>query len=240
MSSILPTDAQVVSACFKTGESGVTRPDFHYWHQVFDQAHSRGLHAGRSGHEESRQSAVPESPSPCRETTLATAQLVSGPHLPQTACSASSVSAVRPDLPADFFDEQGPLVSIADANDVLSARGACGAGRATTWQAPAAVVADAAAQAPQLAPRSRDTQIDESRIQAHVMWTESGDLKVALRAQRGLSVSQALAAAAQAAAGHGASDVQVEQVVLNGERIYQNTSKRPVMTGASAPFEMKC
>jgi hypothetical protein len=80
----------------------------------------------------------------------------------------------------------------------------------------------------------------DNALRAHVCQTAAGDWKVTLRANKGLSVAQALAAAAQATQhSAGAAPGQIKQVVFNGLSIYQQADHAEAESSASSSFELR-
>lgn len=240
MSSILPMDTQGGMVQRQATQADAARPDFQYWHEVFDQAHGNTPDPMRSGHFDLPPSALDEGPSSGHEGLTQ-----AGQRLPAVSKQSSQVLSLESQIAARGVNVPATVVEgLASAALVVSVpviqpedigRGS----RANPRELGAADDAAETTQTPRSFSASDELQA-EAGIRAHVMLTEVGGLRVALRAQRGLSVSQALAAAAQALSHQDNSDSHVEQVVLNGERIYQKTSEHPVATGASSTFELKC
>lgn len=239
MSSVLPTDTQAVMARRQAVEADVTRPDFQYWHEVFDQTHGREADPMRSNRFDLPPSALDESLSLRRECVVDAAQPMVSQRLPQAPSLASSANARGVIPSASIVDGLASVVNGAGIPVSSSESKFSGVRCASAGLARMVEDAAEAAQTPLPFPAPDEPQA-EAGIHAHVMLTETGGLRVALRVQRGLSMSQALAAAAQAVGSQDTSGGHVEQVILNGERIYQNTSERPVKTGASSSFELKC
>lgn len=240
MSSISPLDTQAVMARRQATQADAARPDFQYWHEVFDQAHGSTPDPTRPGHFDLPSSALDEGAFSGREgLTQADQSLPAASKQSPQFLSLESPAAARgmnmPATVAEGLASAELAVSVAFIPPEDTGGGSRGNPRLF------GAVEDVAeiTQTPRSFSGADELQA-EAGIRAHVMLTEAGGLRVALRAQRGLSVSQALAAAAQALSHQDNAESHVEQVVLNGERIYQNTNERPVATGASSTFELKC
>lgn len=238
MTHVASATSQAFLQTRQPAEQDTARPDFQFWHEVFDQAH--GNAADSSAHEQGD---------------------THGARHDAQVATRSGFSA-HLDAAATGHANQVPQQGSSGAGAGAGTGGALMASRASTLLTPGllavpvssvhgdgldtgAATALESAQSDELTQRDaaqaslKDAE-PESAIRAHVVVNAEGELKVALRAQRGLSVSQALAAVAQAVQQAGESSDQVEQVVLNGERIYQRVSERQTGAKGSSTFELKC
>lgn len=78
-----------------------------------------------------------------------------------------------------------------------------------------------------------------SALRVHVSQNAQGDWCVTLRSNRALSASQALSAVAEAMGQEGMPQGRIEEVILNGQRIYTQP-RRPNGGEASIIFELHC
>lgn len=234
MSIIQPSDVSRIALQRAASEPTAVRPDFQFWQDVFDQAQGSSPQ-GASGHgfeanecpgiteeqgrSEHTQTSVPATPV-LSEQGLATAKTVTHAMAQALRSSAALPPSTLPYAQTSAMPLQGGAAS--EANDADMAAGD------TTRRGAHQVLAD--------------DILGQAALQAHVMLTEAGDWKVALRTGRHVSAAQALSAVAQALAQHpqGRADAQVEQVVLNGKPIYQRGADRDAGQSASSTFELDC
>jgi hypothetical protein len=218
-------------------ESVAVRPDFQFWQDVFDQAQGSspqgapghgfeedqwpGPAAQRrlSEHAQTSMLAVGSTPI-LREQGLAIAKTVAHALAQPLLTSTTLLPGTLAYAQTSAKPPRGGAAGMASDADV--------AVRDTTKSSAHQAQAD-------------DTQALVA-MQAHVMLTDAGDWKVALRAGRHVTVAQALAAVAQALAQQqqGLTEGQVEQVVLNGKPIYQRSARQDAAPPATSTFEINC
>ncbi len=242
MSSVQVLDLSAVVLPHQGKRDTAVRPDFQFWHEVFDQAQGGG-----------GESANRRAPDDLGTETAPSGQM--GGRDEAAVMDRQPLDSEVPSAPGDVpsnasSQERQPAVNTLRAG-LCTPTDAAIAGLALPLERASveslgliAVAEEAQAVGQNAAPpvSSNDHQVDVG-LRAHVMATLDGQLKVVLRAhQGGLSVAQALVAVAQAVDQAGGSGGDVAQVVLNGACIYQQAvPARPLQGDTTAPrFELKC
>lgn len=240
MSHVSLNTSQAFLLSRQRAEQDATRPDFQFWHEVFDQAH--GSAADGASHGQGDAGGMLHSGQPAvRSTASARPDSATAGHAGQAASPSGQGGIGQPQVVPAWQTVRSPSLQVPGLVGVVTSPTPAGAGNAAAAAVSEASLAEAVSWPQQAASSAApDATEPESAIRAHVMVSAEGELKVALRAHRGLSVSQALAAVAQAVNQAGESGEQVEQVVLNGERIYQRVSERQTGAKTSSTFELKC
>lgn len=237
MSTILPSDASGGTLQRTAAEAAPARPDFQFWHEVFDQARGAASQGGPGGDSESRQDprlAPDQGRSQQGKPSSQTGTVHTATHDHGMVTASSVAQAMAQPLGGRAALLSGGLPYAPMPAMPLSA--------GALHELSHADIADKNAANPGTHHALADDAQAQAALQAHVMLTETGDYKVALRASRHVSAAQALSAVAQALAQQepGSTDAQVEQVVLNGKAVYQRGAGRDVGLPASSTFELKC
>lgn len=230
-------DTSRLGAQRPTGHAASNQANQSFWRDVFDHAKGVGVHEqtlyenhyrDQSGPE--RQQATPIGAqrdavaSQGERSTSTGQQMLTGTALQQTEFAALDVKS-GPALPDGSryplsIRTPGLVADEADASVVARPEQSDNVrqGQAGTAASPEA----------------------DNTLRAHVCQTAAGDWKVTLRASKGLSVAQALAAAAQATQqSAGAAPGQIKQVVFNGLSIYQQADRAEAEPSASSSFEFQ-
>ena len=233
--SALSTDTSLATASKPTARPVVSPADEKFWQSVFDHAHGSGvdMHADEGGadHQDARAFdaampiAVGSGSMVDAEVGLNHALTNGAPHeRPNVMLNTMTGRASPFQSPMTWQSVQfvtpteHASAGICDTRDV-----------------------DAHDKVPASALHQDHTSPEvEAAIRAHVMQTADGDWKVSLRASKGVSVAQALAAVAQAIQHEAMPNGDVAQVTLNGTCIYQQANPSGSSASASPVFELKC
>jgi hypothetical protein len=209
-----------------------------FWRDVFDHAKGVGVHEQPQQLDDRGRQSGPE----VRQSNAAGPQPDAAPRQGGRSSSASQFMLISSVSPQSEFVGTGVIASPALFSGGLFL---------PIPQAAGAAVAEADASGSALREQAREvgqgpagasvSPEADAALHAHVSRTAAGDWKVTLRANKGMSVAQALAAAAQATQhSAGAAPGQIKQVVLNGRPIYQQTSQAEAEPSASCSFELRC
>lgn len=212
-----------------------------FWQDVFEQAQGVGFSEGQGAQVPGPQRAFDQ---------LQSATDVKSPSAPQARLVPSPAVGAGGGSPDDRMSRTGP--SAHGVNDQALSPQASGAHQPSSsrnaWSGAASDAHPALSLRQELWQRASPLshQLTEpgseaqAAIRAHVVQMASGDWKVTLRAHRGLSVAQALAAAAQAVQPDGSVFGQISQVVLNGQLVHGETDQAEGASSASSTFELRC
>lgn len=230
MSTINPSqESGQTLACRQ--EQQVHRPDFGFWHQVFDQAHGSAVDS-RMSHDPGRN--IRQAPMPWQSSKSGHPGFDGSRVRQEPGALLGEVQHPQTPCPSELGAEPG----ISDSRTAPPCLFTPQRSAASAEEMSRGVAEHARSESLRLREPSRS---EEVILKAHLMQTEEGRLKVALRAPRSLSPQQALVALGQALTqdGGAAADL-VEQVVMNGKPIYQAASGQSSESPGTHLFDLKC
>jgi hypothetical protein len=221
-------------------QRGARQPDLKFWQGVFDHARGIGLQDGSMpnmfepspvGSQRALGSAqsfgsVGISPEMSAQPELLPASFE---HVAVTQVESCEVHV----LPSAVVAESSPLMSGA----LKAVSAGTGSGSPDRGHS---LSAGPDRSAPVLKPMGSFSEAAQAGIRVHVAQMLCGDLKVTLRAHRGLSVAQALAAAGQATHGLDPAQVRIREVMLNGVTVHGEGSGVSACVPEQTSFEFRC
>jgi hypothetical protein len=232
------------SSAYRQGDSrGTEQPDLEFWQGIFDQARDVGFQDGSPTNQPVALAFRYRSSLASQGSTQSFVQVDTNSELPDQSespltaplnhASARGDSSMADGLPVAVFTGCVPFMS-GDTSLVLTVNGSEAAERdlPSSSGKPRSVGVVTLPASP-----SEPVQLG---MRAHVAQLASGELKVTLRAHRGLSVAQALAAAALARLGLDSAQAEIREVILNGATVHRGGACANKHESEHPSFEFRC